>query len=76
MFARAEAGPNLVEIGPDPPEIAKLRPRCGHNVDDIVVRSDSTAAWGIASRRGAGRRATHLHVSSLYTQHMAKERRF
>ena len=42
----------------------------GWCISEVVVRSDSSAGRGKASRLGVGMRSKHLETKSLFTQHL------
>ena len=45
----------------------------GWNIAEVLVRSDSSAGRGMASRLGVGRRSKHLETKSLLAQHLIKD---
>ena len=45
----------------------------GWCISDVVVRSDSSAGRGMASRLEVGRRSKHLVTKSLFAQHLIKD---
>ena len=45
----------------------------GWCITQVVIRSDSSAGRGMASRLGVGRRSKHLETKSLFAQHLIKD---
>ena len=45
----------------------------GWNITEVMVRSDSSAGRGMASRFGVGRRSKHLETKSLFAQNLIKD---
>ena len=54
--------------------VRKLLTELGWTITELVVRSDSSAARGMLSRLGVGRRCKHLETKSLFAQHLVKEK--
>ena len=45
----------------------------GWCITQVVIRSDSSAGRGMASRPGVGRRSKHFETKSLFAQHLIKD---
>ena len=45
----------------------------GWCITQVVIRSDSSAGRGMASRLGVGKRSMHLETKSLFAQHLIKD---
>ena len=47
----------------------------GWNIETLTVRSDSSAARGMTTRLGVGRKCKHLETKSLFAQHLVTEKK-